>query len=518
MSTSKITKKIIPFIKSHYKFLLFFLCLSSFNAVLLYWSFVSNSLIIGKTFIFMLIGSLFLETSLCVILYFTKKHQWKIEKIFLIFGIAIGSIYTFAIPPGRAPDEASHFFRIYEILEGYIVSDTNEGVAGSNEPSNIMIVEKFAANNDTTYKEVIEHLGDRDNSEETFINTTAYKYNPVSYAPQIIGMGIGKILHLPILVSTYIAKFANMLFCIIILYFCIKKTPMLKDIIFLLAFLPISLQSMCSLSADGIIFVSAIALICFVLHSIYSRNTQFTKKHFFIATSLCILLTISKIVYAPLCLILFCIPKERFGNTHKKFFWVFGVGIITIVAFLIWYFASPSLVVITDSATQISFIVHNPIKYLAIVTNTLTSNIHETLFFFSGAFGGYLEWYNVTPTLVYILAIYTTFILLCAKARQSLHVTKTLKLFAIFLFPMTILAIYTTMFITWTEVGKTIINGVQGRYFLPILLLIPICFLPIKKLKAKKPSFSNDHQNYYLYAFVVFECVYTISIIACAHI
>lgn len=520
MATAKFTKKILPFLKAHYKFLLFFLCLSSLNAMLLCWDFVSNSLGFGKAFIFMLIGSLVLEAFLCIILYFAKKRQWKIEKIFLIFGIIIGGIYTLAMPVGRAPDEASHFYRIYEILEGHTISETGvDGITkGSNEPTEVSIVGSFSANPNTTYQEVIEHLNDQANGEKVFLSNSAYGYNPISYTPQLIGMSIGKILHLPLLVSAYIAKFANFLFCIFILYFCIKKTPILKKIVFLLAFLPVSLQSMCSLSADGIIFVSAVALICFVLYSIYSRKTPFTKRHFLAATILSTFLIISKVVYLPLCFILFCIPKERFGNIKKKLLWIFSAGIVTVTIYLIWYFISPPVISITDSSTQISFIIHNPLEYLAIVIHTITLNLDNTTFFFSGAFGGYLEWFNVTPTLAYILAIYTVFVLSCAKARQTFHITKSLKILAILLFPTIILAIFTAMWVTWTEVGRTDIAGVQGRYFIPILLLIPICFLPISKSKNQKTIAEKSKENYYLYAFIIFECVYTISTIACAHI
>lgn len=512
--------KIVILVKTNHKLLFFFLCLSVFNVILLCCDFSSKNLGFGKKFIFALIGSLLLEIFLCVILYFAKKHQWKIEKIFLIFGITIGSIFTLAMPLGRAPDEASHFLRIYEILEGHMTSDYNaeKDLLGSEEPGDIMAVERFSVNhNGLTYKNIIEHLGDHADGEVIFVDNTAYGYSPISYTPQIIGMGIGKILNLPFIISAYFARFTNMFFCIIILYFCIKKTPILKEIVFLLALLPVSLQSICSLSADGLIFISAIALICFVLYSIYSRKTPFTKKHFFAITALCLFLTMGKIVYAPLCFILFCIPKERFGSTRKKLFWIFGIGAITITTYLIWYFIAPPVRSITEPGTQISFILHNPLKYFAVVVHTITANIYDTLFFFSGAFGGYLEWYNVTPTLVYIIALYTVFVLLCARARQSVQIPKNLKVLAAILFPTIILAIYTAMFVTWTKVGESRIDGVQGRYFLPILFLIPICFLPIKKAKSQKTSPSFP-QNYYLYAFIIFECVYTISTIVCAHL
>ena len=91
---------------------------------------------------------------------------------------------------------------------------------------------------------------------------------------------------------------------------------------------------------------------------------------------------------------------------------------------------------------------------------------------------------------------------------------------------------FTTMFIQWTKVGETVIDGVQGRYFLPIMLLIPIWFLPISKTpqslfttKANLPTHSTNEkhqkqtlqipsQNYYLYTFLIFESIYAITAIA----
>lgn len=33
------------------------------------------------------------------------------------------------------------------------------------------------------------------------------------------------------------------------------------------------------------------------------------------------------------------------------------------------------------------------------------------------------------------------------------------------------------LYLGWTSVGGTIIEGIQGRYFLPIATILPICFV-----------------------------------------
>jgi len=78
------------------------------------------------------------------------------------------------------------------------------------------------------------------------------------------------------------------------------------------------------------------------------------------------------------------------------------------------------------------------------------------------------------------------------------------------------------MYTGWTKPGETTIDGVQGRYFLPILLLIPLFIIPAKpksqKLATKPKPSSIINQNYYIYGFFIFESVYAIATITCTHI
>ncbi|MBR3252677.1 DUF2142 domain-containing protein [Candidatus Saccharibacteria bacterium] len=505
------------------KKLALFSCFTILNIFFLIWNFKSNSLNFDVSFVLILVGTTLAEAALCYILYFAKNHQWKIEKIFLVLSLIIGSIYVLALPVGRAPDEASHFFRIYEITEGHFVSSVNEDhtSAGSILPKNIGIVDEFAHQN-VKYSEIINRLGTQSSEEQIYISTSAYGYSPLAYTPQVTGMFVGKILHLPFLVSAYLAKFFNLFFCVAILYFSIKYSPFLKKFIFLIAFLPISMQSMASLSADAPIFVSAIALISFVLYSIYNRKDAFTKKHFFIILALCLFISISKIVYAPLCFILFCIPKELFGGKgiKRKLFWIFGTGAIVIATYLIWYFISPPTITVSDASGQISLIIHSPIEYFSIIMRSISAN---AMMYLSGAFGGYLEWFNVTPSKFYIFLSLIIFIILCVKTRPKYIIPKSLKVLSISLFAIISLAIFTAMFVTWTKSGETIIDGVQGRYFLPIMLLVPIWFLPAQKTTTKNKSIikkpiAEITNNYYFYAFFIFESIYVVSTIAITHL
>ena len=450
-------------------------------------------------------------------IFFVKRKKFPIEKIFIFFAIPIGLLYMLAVPIGRVPDEGAHFARIYEITTGHFVSDTDEsGMPGSLEDSNIKTIINMPST--IHYGELPSYTSIyADTNSEEFVYTSSYNYNIINYFPQVIGMSLGNFLHLPLLISCYIARFFNLLTCLLIIYFSIKYIPFLKKGIMFIAFLPITMQEICSLSADGLPIATSIALISFILYSIYSLKNQFTKKHLAIMLLLCIVICLCKTIYAPICLLLFTIPKARFGSIKRKLHIIFGFGIISGALLLGWLYISPPLVSVSDSSIQTASIIEHPIRYLGILINSIFAN---SGIYLSGIFGGFLEWFNLDLSFLYVICTYTIFVLVCLEARKNWFITKTFKNISIFICTMVVLAAFTIMYTQWTKNGEVVIDGVQGRYFLPIILLVPILCLPTKKLEplSKTIKINSEKHNFYIYGYLVFISFFALSHIISNHI
>lgn len=452
------------------------------------------------------------------ILFLSKQKSWKFEKIFLILAIPIGILYILLIPIGRVPDEGAHFARIYEITTGHFVSDTDEyGMPGSFEDSNINTIVSMS-NFTIHYNELPSYSSIYANSDnQEFISTSSYNYNIINYFPQVIGMSLGNLLHLPLLISCYIARLFNLITCILIIYFSIKHIPFLKKAVIFITFLPITMQEICSLSADGLPIATAIALISFVLYSIYSIKNQFTKKQITAMVALCIILCLCKTIYAPICLLLFAIPKERFGNSKRKLLTIFGTGIACSALLIGWLIATPPLVSISDSGVQTVSIIKHPIRYLGILINSILVN---SGLYISGIFGGFLEWFNIDLSFLYTICTYTVFIIICSEARKLWTISKTFKNIGIFICTTIIIGTFTIMYTQWTKNGETIIDGVQGRYFLPIFLLVPIFCLHTKKLlpNIRNLKIIPEKQNFYIYGYLIFISFFALNHIVATHI
>lgn len=511
----EIIKNLVNFVKKNHRSIIFFLFFSLLNAFFLYQNFNLFAHPHDSVFYIILAISFILEFCACFAIKKMKQKSWPIEKIFLVLGLFIGAFYVFALPIGRVPDEGSHFYRAYELSNGHFVSEVSDsGTIGSQESSDINFVQEFTKKQ-VSYADVANYFNlYPDETNQSFVINSAYNYNIFSYLPQVTGLWLGKLFHLPLIATTYLAKLLNLIVCILILYFSLKYIPILKNILFLLAFLPISMQAMASFSPDGLVIATATALISFVLYSIYTFKKPFSKKHFLFMFIVCLFLSMSKIAYAPLCLLLFAIPKERFKTTKHKYLSIIGMGSVIFLLLVLWLILAPSMQSVSDSSAQISTILHQPIKYLAILVNSLSTNFNLYLF---GLFGAYLEWFSITLSPLYIIPSFIIFIVLCRDYCQKITITKSFKYLAAFVSFAIIFITFTTMFIQWTKTGETVIDGVQGRYFLPLFLLIPVLFLPIGKPTLKK-SLAKFSPNYYLYAFLMFESIYALSALICSHL
>ena len=222
-----------------------------------------------------------------------------------------------------------------------------------------------------------------------------------------------------------------------------------------------------------------------------------------------------KIAYAPLCLLLFAIPSKRFKTQKLKILTILGIGALVSISLFIWLLIAPSLQSAYDSSTQISAIITNPFEYLAILLTSIHAN---ATMYLTGFLGGYLEWFDVTLSPIYLITSFVIFTLLCVKARETHTTTRSFKYLSVAIFSIITLLTFTTMFIQWTKPGAPTIDGVQGRYFLPLALIIPTMFLPTSKSSPLKTPPASKHLPNYLYSFIIFESIYAILTIACTHL
>lgn len=496
------------YLKKNYLYIIFIILFSIINIYSIISTLNANNITYNnKLLALIILISYFIM--IVFIIFLNKFNKIKEEKLFLYLAIPIGLIYMVLIPVGLVPDEHTHFARAYEISEFHLVSDINtNGVGGRELP--IEVNNNLMSEQSRDYKQYISNLTAKNSGKEDFIsftNTSLYSF--ICYLPQSIGILFGRIFQLPTLIDAYLGRVFNFALFILLIYLSIKLIPFMKKEILLLALLPMTMQEGISLSPDAMTIGCSFLLLSYVLYLKNDKEKKITNKEFALLSIISIVLSLCKIVYLPICLLLFLIPKEKFNSKKDKIIKIVGLAIFVIIINLIWikvasrfleYDIRPGV----NTSDQITFILHYPIEYIKVMGST---TLHFGRYFVFSALGTNLELLDLLIAKKYLL-INIIFTILLLFVDKNVKLEKKNKLMFVFISLSTILLIYTSIYLQWNPVGNSIIEGLQGRYFMPLLPLILLLFAGIK-YNEKIASQINK----YLYTFILFQSFYVLTII-----
>lgn len=507
----RLGQKLKHFVVQNHKIIILVVGVTIFSAMLLANKLHERGYSLHSKHAFLAFGLLLLVTAVVVgVLYWAKKKAWKIEKIYLVCGMMMGVFYCFALPLSTVPDEPMHFWRAYELSEGKLVQDAEGNIYG---PETLKLAIDTYYGGKAGYAEELKRIDmSAEGAEIVPINGSADTYMPFNYVPQVAGIWIGKIFQMPFIPMMYVSRLLNMICCVLVVFLCIKYIPAMKKLVFLVGMLPMAMQQFASVSADGSIICAGMALITYVLYARKGMKRQIGVWDFLLLLVTCLVLTVTKPVYAFLCLIVFWIPKERFKDTNwRKLLFIGLLGAATLAMMLVKMMVFPGDGGrFSASDAQIAFIVQEPLNFLWIAFRNIIGSVVVQI---GGMIGLELEAFTVEIYLPYVVTLFVLFVLLCAERDSKLPAS--LRLFAFWSSIAMVIAVYASLFAIYSVPGLDIIEGVQGRYFLPFLLLVPMIFLPsegskgLSRREILKPS--------YLYATTLLINVYVVMVIFSTH-
>lgn len=123
---------------------------------------------------------------------------------------------------------------------------------------------------------------------------------------------------------------------------------------------------------------------------------------------------------------------------------------------------------VNDSELNRNLIITNPVKYFIIFLNTL---FVKSNFYFSTMIGCYLGWLNIDIGNFYYYCFVLLFIVFLLFD-YSEEIKIDIKILSFIIIVITFGMILTALYLVWTPHKYIFIEVVQGRYFIPILLLL----------------------------------------------
>lgn len=417
---------------------------------------------------------------------FVKKC--KLEYIYLTLGLTFGMVFVLSLPPYTAPDEGTHISTTYAFVSeflgedpifdeaNHVISRGTDGDIGGEAQVSLV---KFH----DLYEAVKYPSGDL---ERDFARGGKLDVPFTCYLPQILGVLLGVLLKFSGFWTLYLGKVFAMLFFTICIFFSIKLIPWGKMVIMTVALLPMSMELASSFSYDCVLNALCILFISYTLHLICKKDKMTWKDFLFLGIIICVIAP-CKMFYFLIAGMLYLIPKEKYKS--KKTYWMMNTGILVagLAVLIIMRFqfltshvggATPSAIEDATVNYSIATILGDIPHSISVLFNTA---IIKSEFYYNSMWGNQLGSLQVyIPTFVitsFVLVLFTAGVCTTREERVIYEPDAKFRLVNLGLSLLMFLGILAALWIGWTPVTYGVIEGVQGRYFLPFL---PMIFLSMR--------------------------------------
>lgn len=461
------------------------------------------------------------------------RPQW----VFLSVSLVVMLFLAVLTPVAAGPDEPTHLYRMQQIADGHMLSQTvteswdsldrTIGHAASEESKGELTAQGgyvdsgFKEYVSTSYQIIRTQPNRRfafpawaDSSlppdsysgrqtPAVFSNTAGN--SPFLYLSQVLGYKAASLITNSVHWRVVSARVAGVFLYCFALCLAVSLTPVGKWLFAVIGLLPGPMVVNSAVTADTmtmavcVLFTALMLRLCFLQR--YPSTLELAG-----AGLLTVLLGFVKLTYFPLAL-LSCLPVilNRKLRTRRALAVLSACFVVGCACFVAWYLTVDSINSglmfgrDTDPVRQKAFILSHPLYYcrllvtLAARVDVLNVNSYNAVV--DSRVIGHASWLAI---LLLILACYAAAregARLVGKRRR--HVAWTF----LTLFALSFVLICTALYMYWDVPGNSLSSGVQARYFLPVLplLLLPVALLlsdvmaqPADSLRGSQTDASTD--------------------------
>ncbi len=405
--------------------------------------------------------------------FFAKK-----ENLYLVLALTFGLIMALFNPPfAGVPDEHAHYWKAWSIAEGYWKCTGQDAIPESAQklPDQIKpVAYEGIKDKKIVLAKLKEKLGQKDTNKNAVIGGAVCTATPFGYFAQSIGLRFGKLFNLSALADFYLARIANLILVVILIFFAIKIIPFGKTILLIIALFPLTIQQASSLSYDAPQIGFAFLFFAYILRLTVEKEKQIRKKDIVILFALSLFGLNIKLGYFVLSLLVLLIPKEKFKSVKNYFIFILTFLISNVALFfldrrLYLELKAPDW---TNPAEQLKFVMSSPFHFLNVLFETLYQSNLVT--YVTGVI--YRPGWGASTSHILLICIFVGIILFVKNEEESVPLTKRQRWIIMTVFILNFILIYLALYLGWTTVGASKISGVQGRYLIPLLPLFIIFF------------------------------------------
>lgn len=418
---------------------------------------------------------------------FVKKC--KIETTVLVSLLFLGLIYNFLLLPYMSPDERTHIdmtYRYSNDLLGIDYTGNDITIAKRMDDTKIKLLENPSLSNYyTVYNHVFEGVQD---DSLVVTNSTANTYAPMFvYLPAVVGMTIARLLSFGTIPMLMLARWCNLAFFAAVVWWCMKKLPFGKMALAVIALFPMTIQQCNSFSYDAVITSVLFLFSTYIICMTYEEEPLKAVDVAVVSVLSALLVYGKSGVYLPVCLAALLIPAKKFGAVWKKLAAAGSLMGMALLSYINRNSGTVTQVLSTTAETSavgatagnavdmgytVGYFLQNPWKLIQMLANTVAD---KTEFYLESIVGQKMGWVEIEISRVVFVAFFVLFLISMLKVRgEKQYVTGGQKWWVSIVCLMSAGMILMGMLLTWTPFGHVSIEGVQGRYFTPLLLLLSL--------------------------------------------
>ena len=450
-------------------------------------------------------------------------RKTALETVFLPVILVLGISYSLIIPVQAAPDEG---LRIDSALSyagnlmgwGTGEKDTMRLRKIEAEPELLSTGIDHAYYN-TYFSRLKEAEASALTTEKGFSYTT--EVPQAVYGIPALGILLGRLLHLGVVPTMLLGRLFNLLFFAACGFYAIRRTPFGKPLFFMISLLPIFMQAVSTFSIDcvplGLTFVSVAGILRYSF--LQKSITEEFKEHRLVVLLELILIGAATFFLArckygallPVCMLLF-LPLTEKGKKDR----ILCIGSLSLFAldfaagFLPQIIATFSGEVLKGGGVPhytVSDIFSHPLHTFTVLGNTINRYMDH---YFYSTIGTSLGWFELNiPSAVGLLFVILLAVAVLSQKRVKYNFTKASKGLIGLCALLGLMFAVAGMMLGNTPVTSEIIEGVQGRYFLPFLL--PLLLIPgsgILRVSDTEDFYRKTILTELVCTLMVFQCLF----------
>ncbi|MEU6561834.1 DUF2142 domain-containing protein [Nocardia nova] len=438
----------------------------------------------------------------------TGQHLGFAAAAFVVVAGIFGIVFAAITPPFWGHDEITQFGRSYQVAHGGFTPERitdDRGISyGGQIPLSVDGMMSYAFTDYNRHpgepdalaadEEAYRRLGSAPvtgsaTKQMWFTNTAAY--SPVPYVPAAVGIRLAEAIGLDVGDTVLLTRLAGLLAYLVIVAFALRALRgfRIQWLAFTVAVLPIALFQAGTVTADTVTNALAVLVSCLLVKGVF-LDARLSRAEVVAALAATLALPLSKPTYVILAMLVVLIPARQygFGRITRWLPWCFAA--LGAALFAVWMkIAAPTgdgMGLMRKPAEwhsvrpgdQLHGILSDPVHFLNTFGDSVWFRDERWFDQFFGELGfAYID----VPALSMLACLLALAVSAGIADRLSGDRLRT------WIIALTVLAsvamIYVTLYMSFTPVGYWMIDGVQGRYFVPLAitgLAVVLRWMPLR--------------------------------------